>query len=137
MSLSTSSTVLLMIIYSRIITADKYVKMYNLVCEPSPKWAANATCALKVIGRNVVIANLEMDARRTFKNITIHAKLFKFYNQFRPFFVDIKFNLCDILNKKSASNFYISQALRVISKYSNAVRCPLEVRNLKETSNFT
>lgn len=121
------SILLMTTIYSRTIRADKYVKLYNLVCEPSPKWTENATCELKVIGRDAVVANLEMDAKQQFNNISVHFKVFKFYNQFRPYLIDLKFNACDILRKKIVSNFYINTAIRILSKFSNAVKCPLNV----------
>lgn len=114
-------------IFGRIITADKYVKLYNLVCEPSPKWTQNATCDLKVIGRNAVVANMEMDSTHPFRNISVHFQLFKFYNQFRPFLIDINFNACDIFSKKAMSNFYANTVVRILSKFSNAVKCPLNV----------
>ncbi|KAL5284303.1 hypothetical protein ACFFRR_006534 [Megaselia abdita] len=119
-----------------LISADnKYVKLYNIVCDPSPKWTENATCDLKVIGRNVVVANMEMDIKQPFKNVSVHFQFFKFYNQFRPFLIDVNFNVCNTLFKKSASNFYMNLLLRVLSKYSNAVNCHLEghlyARNLE------
>lgn len=119
-----------MTIFMPFVTPDKYVKMYNLVCEPSPKWAENVTCDLKVIGRNIVIANMEMDARNPFNNISVHFKAFKFYNQFRPFLIDVNFSMCDILNKSTVSNFYNNLVLRILKKYSNAIQCPLKVSNL-------
>lgn len=120
-----------MVIILRITEADKYVKLYNLVCEPSQKWTDNVTCGLKVIGRNVVVANMEMDSKYPFKNISVHFQLFKFYSQFRPFLIDVKFNACDIWNKRVISNFYINVMLRILAKFSNALKCPLNVSNSK------
>lgn len=130
-----TSNFLILTIYCRIITADRYMKMYNLVCEPVPKWVENATCHLKVVGRNDVVANMDMDIKETFKNVTIHFQLFKFYNQFRPFLIDITFNMCDVLKQKSISNFYVNQLKRVLSKYgNNGVKCPMEVSDWVNSS---
>lgn len=118
---------LLLTFYSRTITTEKYMKLYNLVCEHSSKWIDNNTCNLKVIGRNLVVANMEMDLKRTLKNISVHIDISKFYSGFRPYLVNITFNACDVLNKKAASGFYINLFLRILSKYSNAVQCPLSV----------
>ncbi|KAL5273759.1 hypothetical protein ACFFRR_000482 [Megaselia abdita] len=107
------------------ITADKYVKLYNIVCETSSKWIENATCRLKVIGRNVVVANMEMDTKNPFRNISVHFQVFKFYSQFRPYIINTAFNICDILKKRAASNFYINTIIRILSKFSNAIQCPL------------
>ncbi|KAL5284317.1 hypothetical protein ACFFRR_006540 [Megaselia abdita] len=126
---------LLLMTFIGIIAADKYTKLYNLVCDTSPKWAENVTCDLKVMGRNVVFANMEMDVKRPLNNISVHFQIFKFYNQFRPFIVDVSFSVCDVLSKKSESNFYINSMLRILSKFSNAVKCPLNghlyARNLE------
>lgn len=120
---------LLITIHCPIIAAEKYVKLYNLVCEPSPKWTENATCNLKVIGRNVVVANMEMDSKAQFNNISVHFQLFKFYSQFRPFLINIDFNVCDVISKRAPSRFYVNAMLRILSKFSNAIRCPLSVSN--------
>ncbi|KAL5284318.1 hypothetical protein ACFFRR_006541 [Megaselia abdita] len=83
---------------------------------------------------------MEMDVKKSFKNVSVHFQIFKFYNQFRPFLVDVSFSVCDILSKKSASSYYINTMIRVLSKFSNAVKCPLKghvyARNLEIKYDF-
>lgn len=107
--------------------SERYMKLYNIACEPNPKWAVNVTCELKVLGREHVVSNMEMDLANTLRNISINLTLYKFYNQFRPFLINVHFNVCDILNNKIISNFYANTFIRIVRKYSNAVMCPLPV----------
>lgn len=106
---------------------EQYMKFYNIVCEANPKYVENATCELNVIGRQVVVANMEMEAKNALKNLTVHFQLFKFYNQFRPFLINVTFNVCDIVYKKVPSNFYSNLVIRTISKFSNSQeKCSIE-----------
>lgn len=105
---------------------DQYMKLYNINCEPNAEYLDNVTCELNVIGRQVVVANIEWDAKTAFNNLTVHFKLFKFYNQFRPFLIDVTFNVCDVAHKRVASNFYSNLVVRVISKISNSTKCVIE-----------
>lgn len=108
------------------VMAEQYMKLYNINCEPNSNYLDNVTCELNVIGRQVVVANMEWDAKKDLKNLTVHFQLFKFYNQFRPFLIDVTFNLCDVAQKKVASNFYSNLVVRVISKISNSTKCDIE-----------
>lgn len=119
--------VLVLLLNLEFTVADKYMKIYNIVCEANAEYTEHVTCGLKVIGRNVVVANMELDTKRPFKNISVNFKMFKFYNQFRPFLVNVSFNVCDLLGKKIQSNFFNNLMIRVLAKYSNSVKCPLEV----------
>lgn len=109
------------------IFTEKYAKLYNIVCEISTNWAENTTCGLKVIGREPVVANLDTFVKMPLSQLTVHLKLYKFFNQFRPFLVDVKVNICDVINKKSTLNFYGNTLIRIWSKYTNAVKCPITV----------
>uniref|UniRef100_T1GEA9 Uncharacterized protein n=1 Tax=Megaselia scalaris TaxID=36166 RepID=T1GEA9_MEGSC len=96
-----------------------------MVCDFNENYAENGTCELKGLGRQFIVANLEADVKKPFKNISIHLKMFKFYNQFRPFLVDVEFNVCDAFNKKSALNFYGNTLMRLMMKYTNIRKCPI------------
>lgn len=102
------------------------MKLSNLVCEHNSKWTENVSCALKILGREHV-ANMKLDLKKEISDVSIHLKIYKFYNQFRPFLVDVSFNFCNVLNKKNIAHFYINTILRVLSKYSNVIKCPLKV----------
>lgn len=120
------SLLTLIALFDLLVKAEQYAKLYNIACEPNSKWVENATCALNVIGRQVVVANMEMDTKNALKNLTVHFKLYKFYNQFRPFLIDVTFNVCDVVRKKGPSNFYSNLVVRVLSKFSNSTKCFLE-----------
>lgn len=130
-------TILVITLYCQVIAADKYVKLYNLVCDFEPEMIENASCNLKVVGRNVVVANMDMDLKYAFKNWSVHFQFFKFYSQFRPFLIDVHFNVCDILSKKSNTNFFINLIIRIALKYSNAIMCPLQVSSETNASIYS
>ena len=118
------SILILLLSYSE---ADKHFKLTNLVCEPSPVYVENATCALKIVARNVAIANMEMDLRGIHRNVSVVLKMFQFYNQFRPFLIDTRFNLCDLVKGSFIPNFYVSTLRRILLKFSNSIQCPMKV----------
>uniref|UniRef100_T1GEB1 Uncharacterized protein n=1 Tax=Megaselia scalaris TaxID=36166 RepID=T1GEB1_MEGSC len=96
-----------------------------MVCDFNEKYVENVTCELKGLRRQYIVANLEADTIGVFKNFSVHIKIYKFYNQFRPFLVDVKLNVCDVINKKSTSNFYGNTVVRLMAKYTSIIKCPV------------
>ena len=106
-----------------------YLKFYNTECNFNPKYVANGSCSLKVPGRNLVLANVDYDLITPMKNITVFGKVFKFYNQFRPFLIDEIVNLCKLANPGGfgSYNFFVKLIARIILKSSNTIKCYHEV----------
>lgn len=113
-----------------LVQCEKVSKLYNIDCHGNPKFVENATCYLKAVRRDTVLAFMDLDVIDMLKNITVRYRVFKFYNQFRPFLVDIEFNWCDVFSLKSIGSFYANQIVRIARKYCNIMYCKLSVNPL-------
>ena len=104
---------------------EQYLKFYNTDCKFNSKYVDNGTCNLKVLGRNLIRANVEYDLVTPMKNVTAFIKGYKFYNQFRPFLVNEVINLCKITNKDGfeSHNFFAKFFIRILRKVSNVFLC--------------
>lgn len=110
-----------------LILSETISKLYNLQCHGSPKFVENATCLLKAVRRDMVVGNLNLDVISSLRNVSCHYKVFKYYNQFRPFLIDARFNWCEAIHQRGITGFYINQLMRVLRKFSNIVKCHLKV----------
>ncbi|XP_054083554.1 uncharacterized protein LOC114803673 [Zeugodacus cucurbitae] len=69
---------------------------------------------------------MDTDVVNSLKNLTIHSQLFKKNdaNQFQPFIVNVKGNLCAIMDNKISSH-YISIIKRILKSNTNVIhKCP-------------
>ena len=110
--------------------AQKYIKFYKDECYGSKKYAVNVTCRITPKTRYLSTANFDADLIREVKNVTVHIKMYKFYNQFRPFLIDEWANFCKILNPKDflgGASYFMRTAYRVIKRFTNIIRCHYDV----------
>ncbi|XP_060651395.1 uncharacterized protein LOC132788095 [Drosophila nasuta] len=89
--------------------------------------ATNVTCLIKAINWSKAIAKIDMYLIRPLKNISIHFKLFKkdYANQYKPFLIDVRFNLCDIISKRNYL-VYGTIVWKTMQRFTNVNHsCPL------------
>lgn len=128
--------VILIFSLSLIIFAEENIKLYNTVCNFNPKWIANGSCVLKMVARNKVRFNVDYDLVQRMDNVTLHLKLMKFYNQFRPFLINEWANLCKATSNDSPYNFFVKTLIRQAAKFSNIVICHHKVILKSKTKFF-
>ena len=103
--------------------SEYHIKFYNTNCTFNTKYIGNGTCNLKLVARNTIRANVDYDLLLPMQNVTAYFKLFKFYNQFRPFLINEWINLCHLIKDFSSYNFFVKMGYRIVKKYSNAIIC--------------
>ena len=110
------------------VSSEKIAKPYKVSCSSNTEFLSDPkTCELTMKRRNFIVMNIDGDVKIPLKEVILHIQLFKWYNEkFRPFVVNIKFNLCEVLSKNEFRP-YISLFIRIGKRFSNTMDCPLEV----------
>lgn len=106
--------------------ANLALKFYKVDCVFYPEYVENGTCNLKVLRRDLVIANVDYDLKKSMNNVTVHFHTFKLYSQFRPFLIDSWLNLCEVSEEGgyNAYNFFVKLLYRIAKRTSNnAIIC--------------
>ncbi|KAH8253865.1 hypothetical protein KR032_007139, partial [Drosophila birchii] len=95
-------------------------KMKNIECITVPGYSANASCFIKAINWNKAVAQMDVDLARTLYNISVRLQVFKkdYSNQFQPFLIDVKINVCEILSRRSFAPYGL-MILKVAQRFSN------------------
>ncbi|EDV37990.1 uncharacterized protein Dana_GF19844 [Drosophila ananassae] len=100
-------------------------KLKNLACEPNPKFVSNASCKLRAINWNKSVANVSCFLHEKIYP-TVQVQFFKkdYTNQFKPFLVDVKMNICDVIQKKSYFTYGVI-LWKIFKKFSKTEHiCP-------------
>ncbi|XP_034650074.1 uncharacterized protein LOC117889744 [Drosophila subobscura] len=77
-------------------------KFTNFVCESyNQSWFVFHNCRLKAVSRNRVILNMNGTVLHPAKDISIHGRIFKRANGYKPWLVDISFDACLYFRKRN------------------------------------
>ncbi|BFG05612.1 uncharacterized protein DMAD_04305 [Drosophila madeirensis] len=78
-------------------------KMTNIECQGNPDRVKNISCSLKAINWNKAIANMDCYLSVPLRNPVIRLQLFQrdYANQWKPFLVDVSFNVNDVISRRS------------------------------------
>ncbi|KAH8369714.1 hypothetical protein KR093_000686, partial [Drosophila rubida] len=100
-------------------------KFRNVECVTAIDMCENTTCS--IINWNRAIAELDFYVVRPLHNISVHLELLKkdYANQYKPFLVNSRFNLCDVILKR---NFLVYGTIvwKTMQRFSNINHsCPL------------
>ncbi|TDG50710.1 hypothetical protein AWZ03_002699, partial [Drosophila navojoa] len=104
-------------------------KTTNVECSGNPKRVVNISCIVKAVNWNKAVAQMDCDLVVPMRNFSVQFAVFKkgYNNQYHPFLVNVTFNACDILAKRSFLP-YGTLMLKTIKDYSNVNHaCPIEV----------
>ncbi|KAH8285284.1 hypothetical protein KR054_007310, partial [Drosophila jambulina] len=95
-------------------------KMKNIECITIPGYSANASCFIKAINWNKAVAQMDVDLVKPLHNISVRLQVFKkdYSNQFQPFLIDVKFNVCDVLSRRSFAPYGLI-IMKVAQRFSN------------------
>lgn len=110
------------------VASEKVIKFYNLECEHNDSYISNLTCDLKVRGRDIIQSNGFAVLTKHIKNARVHGELFKFEDRFKPFLMNITFNICDFFKSNGVPNLILSAAINIFQQKSNLVKCGHEVQ---------
>ncbi|XP_053960609.1 uncharacterized protein LOC128864876 [Anastrepha ludens] len=102
------------------------VKILNVECSVNESYVENASCILKPANRDESLFYLNADLVKPISNVTMRMKLLKknHANQFQPFMLNAEVNLCDIMDNRVGSRYFLVFK-QVIKEHSNLVHsCP-------------
>ncbi|KAH8397150.1 hypothetical protein KR215_009809, partial [Drosophila sulfurigaster] len=109
------------------VNTEMVFKATNIVCTGNAKYIENVTCPVKARNWNNAVAYMDCDLVLPLQNTTIHFKLFKkdYANQYKPFLIDVRFNLCDIISKRNYL-VYGTIVWKTMQRFTNVNHsCPL------------
>lgn len=112
------------------VSSENILKFYKTSFDYNHDYIENGTSRIKVVDRYNTYGNIEYDLKLGLKNATIHLQFFQFYNQFRPFLVNYRFNVCELLKSGDGFNFFVKGFYRLASKITNSLKCDSKVRTL-------
>lgn len=101
--------------------------MERVMCTCNPKHCSITICKIKFLSRNLNTFNIAYVTHEPIKSLTYQTKLFYQYsnNEFRPFLIDMRIEMCSVNNKTSKS---LMQAVfaEIVKNHTNMNRpCPL------------
>ncbi|XP_002091336.3 uncharacterized protein LOC6530420, partial [Drosophila yakuba] len=110
----------------QVMESQMVYKLKKIECNPNPSRVQNVTCRLKPINWNVAEANMDCDLVEPIVRPMIRLQVLKkdYSNQFQPFLIDVKFGICDVVEKR---NFfpYGLMLWKLLKRYSNVNHsCP-------------
>lgn len=101
--------------------------MERVTCTCNPKHCSITMCKMKFISRNLNTFNIAYVTHETITSLLYRTQLFYQYssNEFRPFLIDMRVEMCSVNNKLTKS---LLQAVfaKIINNHTNIDRpCPL------------
>lgn len=111
--------------------SEKILKIEKNECPMNPEFIANETCETTVNG-NILQSNVDYDVIKPMKNMILNVVLYKFTTKYEQFLINEFIYLCDIINgKHPVWHYYVDKLYKVIVKYSNSIKCNLDVSIFK------
>lgn len=106
-------------------SSEYFLKFYKTECVFNPEYIDNGSCYLKIVRRNLILANVDYDLKIPMTNVTAHFRMMKFYNQFRPFLINSWLSVCQLSKKDGIDvyNFFVKLFYRLAAKTTNAFVC--------------
>ncbi|XP_034650052.1 uncharacterized protein LOC117889737 [Drosophila subobscura] len=87
-------------------------RMTNAVCESyNQSWFVFHTCRLKALSRSKVVFNMYGVALHPANEISIHCRVFKKANGYKPWLLDVKFDGCQYMRKRNQPIFNVVYVL--------------------------
>ncbi|XP_033232384.1 uncharacterized protein [Drosophila pseudoobscura] len=103
-------------------------KFTNFVCESyNQSWFVFHNYRLKAVSRNKVLLNMNGTILHPANNISVHSRIFKKANGYKPWLFDIYFDVCQYLRKRNQP--FVNIVYGLFKDFSNINHsCPYVVR---------
>ncbi|XP_017026939.1 uncharacterized protein [Drosophila kikkawai] len=106
--------------FSQKAQAQLVYKFVKVECNGNASRVRNESCSLKAINWNVGVLNGELVLLGTVWNPIIQVQVFKkdYANQFKPFLIDVKLHMCQVIERKSFIPYGVMM-WKILKKYTN------------------